>query len=228
MTDALQNLLRKTGQALKDNRFADAGRDASEALLIVRRDGSRAELAMVLRGLAEIERKLHQVEVARQHYEEAVAIHREEGSTLRLAHTIRHLGDVHQHAGRADLAQPCYDEALAIYRADPKSSRLDLANTIRSMAVLQGEAGEGEQASRLWEEAKELYASVNVVEGVAESAIELALLARKRRDTERARQWLSEASAAAEVSGDPATQRRVRKYQAIIGTGPTGSTQESS
>ena len=96
------------------------------------------------------------------------------------------------------------------------------------MAVLQGEAGEGEQASRLWEEAKDLYASVNVMEGVAGSAIELALLARKRRDTERARQWLSEASAAAEVSGDPATQRRVLKYQAIIGTGPTGSTQESS
>ena len=150
----------------------------------------------------------------RQHYEEAVGIYREEGSALRLAHTIRHLGDVHQHAGRAELAEPCYDEALTINRADPKTPRLDLANAIRGMAVLKGES---EQASRLWEEAKDLYASVSVAEGVAGSATELALLARKRRDTERARQWLSEASTVAEASGDPATQRRVRKFQAIIG-----------
>ena len=64
VTDAIQDLLRVAEQARREKRLADARGDAAEAMLIVRRDGSRAELTKLLRGLAEIERKLHQVDTA--------------------------------------------------------------------------------------------------------------------------------------------------------------------
>jgi hypothetical protein len=47
------------------------------------------------------------------------------------------------------------------------------------MAILKEQTGEPEAAKPLWEEARQLYASVNVPEGVAESSKRLAQLAGK-------------------------------------------------
>jgi hypothetical protein len=68
----------------------------------------------------------------------------------------------------------------------------------------------------LWEEAKTLYASVNVLPGVAQCAGRMALLARRREDPERARQMLEEASAAAESSGDYNSVRYVNEVRTRI------------
>ncbi len=104
----------------------------------LRQDGDRGELALALRDLGELERRLPDAEAAREHYEEAVAISVRSASRLRLAHTVRHLGDVHHDAGRAAQAEPCYHEALVLYRGHSQLPALDLANAIRSLAVLKG------------------------------------------------------------------------------------------
>jgi tetratricopeptide (TPR) repeat protein len=87
---------------------------------------------------------------------------------------VRHLGDLHQEDGRLDLAELYYREALDLYRADQRTSPLELANAIRSFAMLRGDSGEVEEAKRLWEEARNLYASVNIQEGVSECSNRLA------------------------------------------------------
>jgi hypothetical protein len=98
-----------------------------------------------------------------------------------------------------------------LYRADPQTPPLELANALRPLALLKHDAGEFAAAERSWEEAKNLYSSVNVYAGVAESAGCLALIARHREDPERARRMLAEASAAAESSGDYNSVRYVNE-----------------
>ncbi len=182
----------------------------------MRKPGTRSELARALRELGELERHLPDAESALQHYEEAIAILRGLDEPLRLAHTIRHLGDVHHDAGRAALAEPCYQEALALYRGDESTRPLELANAIRSLAVLKGEAGEIEEATRLWQEAHDLYTSVDVPAGVAESAARLAILAWRQGDGSQSREWLSAAKAAADASEDPNSLRYVAQVRAMI------------
>lgn len=133
---------------------------------------------------------------------------------LRLAHAVRHLGDAYYYAGRAKQAETCYAEALSIYRRHTHAQPLDLANAIRSFAVLKDHAGTDKDAKPLWQEAHDLYVAVNATAGVAESAARLALLARRQGDLARSRDWLSEASAAAEVSDDPETQQYIREVTA--------------
>jgi tetratricopeptide (TPR) repeat protein len=146
----------------------------------------------------------------------AVARLRKVDDPLRLAHAVRHLGDAYYYAGRVSLADSCYIEALLIYRRHERTPPLDLANAIRSFAVLKDHVGATEEAKRLWEEARELYVTINVTSGVAESAARLALLARRQGDSQRSREWLSEASAAADTSNDSETLQYIRKVRAQI------------
>jgi tetratricopeptide (TPR) repeat protein len=176
MGDA-SDLLKQAHQARRENRLDDAKRALVEAVDLCRNADVRTELAKALCGLGQIDRDLHHVEAARQSYEEAVTIYRADGDALKLAHTVRHLGDIHREDGRPDLAAPCYDEALALYRSHEQTPTLDLANALRGCALLKDATGEKEQAKALWEEARDLYAVVNVKEGVAESSRRLALLA---------------------------------------------------
>jgi len=150
-------------------------------------------------------------------YQIAVALARQGGDPLRIAHRVRHLGDAYHYAGRAASAERCYVEALSIYRGDAHTGRLDLANAIRSFAVLKHEAGAADEAQRLWQEAHDLYAGLNLSAGVAESAARLALLAQARGDLRRSRDCLTEASAAANSSGDPETLQYVRAVTTQVG-----------
>ena len=146
----------------------------------------------------------------------AVADVRKVDDPLRLAHTVRHLGDAYYYAGQASLAEPCYVEALSIYRGHEDRRPLDLATAIRSFAVLKDEVGAAEEGRRLWQEAHDLYVSVNVPAGVAESAARLALLARHNVDLQRSREWFSAAIAAAEATDDPETLEYIRNVKAQI------------
>jgi tetratricopeptide (TPR) repeat protein len=176
MSEASNKLLQQALAARRSNRLADARRDLVEAVDVCRNAGVRVDLAKALTGLGQIERDLHYGEAALQHYEEAAALYRAEGNLLRLAHTVRHVGDIHRERRRPDLAEPCYREALDLYRGHSETPPLDLANAIRGLAILKDDAGEAEAARLLWEEARELYASVNVEAGVAESSRRLARL----------------------------------------------------
>jgi tetratricopeptide (TPR) repeat protein len=146
----------------------------------------------------------------------AVAAARRSGDPLRLAHAVRHLGDAYVHAGQLPQAAGSYAEALAIYRSDPATAPLDLANAIRGFAVLQDEVGAIEDALRLWHEAHDLYRTVNVPAGVAESAARLALLTRRQGDVPRSREWLSEALTAARMAGESETTEYVSEVRAQV------------
>lgn len=159
-------------------------------------------------------------------YKFAVAQARKVDDPLKLAHRLRHLGDAYYYAKRSAQADACYVEALSIYRDNELRQPLDLANAIRSFAVLKGESGAAEEARSLWQEAHDLYVAVSdapdvteswrrgVLGGVAETAARLALLAQRQGDLPRSREWLSEASAAAELSNDPEASQYLSEVRA--------------
>jgi tetratricopeptide (TPR) repeat protein len=179
MSEAVVPLMKAAERARREDHLADAQRDYAKAVALCRRAGVRRELVQALKGLGQIERDLGRNEAALPLYEEAVALCREEGDPLALAHTVRHLGDIHRHAGRVESAESCYLEALALYRGNERTGPLDLANAIRPLAILKDHAGEMDEARRLWEEARDLYAVVNVPQGVAECSRRLAQLDRR-------------------------------------------------
>ncbi len=148
----------------------------------------------------------------------AVASARQGNDLLKLAHRVRHLGDAYYYAGRWALAEGCYVEALAIYRRHGRTPQLDLANAIRSFAVLKDEVGETEQSQGLWQEAHDLYVTLKISAGVAESAARLALLARRQGDLARSRECLNEASAAAGATDDAETREYIRHVMAQLAT----------
>lgn len=170
MSPVADKLLTQARRARQEGRHQDAKRDLVAAVDVCRKADNQMELAGALTALGQIERDVHHADAARQHYEEAVSIYRAEGDDHRLAHAIRHLGDIHRSDGRSELAESCYNEALTLYRGDRQTAPLELANAIRGLAILEEECGEAGQASLLWTEARDLYAVVNVKEGVAESS----------------------------------------------------------
>lgn len=149
-------------------------------------------------------------------YKSVVAALRAAGDPLRLAHAVRHLGDGYYYAGQASLAEPCYVEALSIYRGHEGRRPLDLANAIRSFAVLRDEGGAAEEAQQLWQEAHDLYVSIKVPAGIAESAARLALLAWRQDNLPGGREWLARAVTAARTADDAETLRYVNEVKAQI------------
>ena len=176
MSVAIQELLQQAARARRERRLHDAHRDYSNAVAVSRQYGTRLELLHALKGLGQIERDLGHREAARPLIEEAVSLCRSENDPLLLAHTIRHLGDLHQNTGRLNPAESCYREALAIYRTGKKTTPLDLANTIRPLALLKESVGAVEEARPLWKEARDLYAALNLQEGVVECEKHLTIL----------------------------------------------------
>lgn len=177
MSESLNELVKRADRARAEGRLTDAHRDLSEAVALCRKTASGPNhLALALQKLAQIERDMGHGDRAQPLQAEAVALWRDADEPLRLAHAVRHLGDIHQDAGRIDQAEPCYDEALALYRADPRTQPLDLANAIRPLAILKERTGDDALAMSLWREAENLYATVDVAEGVAESQARLAHL----------------------------------------------------
>ena len=175
MSDTLIGLMSEANRL----RFEDpheAHRLYADAVAQARELGLRLELIQALKGLGQIDRDLNRGDAALSLYEEAVALCREEHDPMLLAHTIRHLADILQAAGRNALAEPCYDEALSIYRNHHETPALDLANAIRPLALLKESQHDYETAKRLFVEARDLYASCNIAEGVAEMSRRAARL----------------------------------------------------
>lgn len=174
MSQNIFALLQQGKLARRENRYADAQRDFSEAIALGQQNNLRVELIEALKGLGQIERDIGNCDTALTLYKEAVAICRHENNPLQLAHTIRHVGDIYQDINRVALAEECYQEALAIYRTQENTQPLDLANAIRPYALLKDNAGDRAAAKPMWEEARELYALMNVQEGVAECMAHLS------------------------------------------------------
>jgi tetratricopeptide (TPR) repeat protein len=179
MSQGADKLLTQALQARREGRLQDAQHDLVEAVDVCRTTNNQLELAAALTALGQIERDLHHLDASRQLYEEAVTIYRAQGNDRRLAHTLRHLGDIHRSEGHTEVAESYYNQALSLYRNDKQTPPLELANALRGLAILKHDSGADGQARLLWIEARDLYAIVNVKEGVAESSHRLALLSQR-------------------------------------------------
>lgn len=179
----------------------------------LRQSGPTLELAMTLRELGELERKLAARRQALEYYEEAVSLLRDQDEPSMLAHTLRHTGDLLQDLDRSEAARPCHAEALAIYRGLDDLQPLDLAKALRSMAILEEEQDQIEAAIMTWQEAHDLYAACEIIPGIAEAAAHLALLYGQEGDRPDSRDWLDRASMASEASADPAAVRYLRQVR---------------
>ncbi len=167
-------------RARREDRLDDAHRGYTEAAAICRASQDRRSLIRALKGVGQVERDRGKLESALVAYQEAAGLAREESDPFLLAHTIRHVGDVLCDMERSTDAEPCYTEALALYRSGPNAPALDFANAIRAMAVLKDTLGASGEALPLWEEAHEIYASLGVQAGVAESKARQAQIARRK------------------------------------------------
>ena len=172
-------LIAQAREARRARRTDDAKRDLLQAIDLLRRDHEQLKLAAALEGLGQIERDLHHLDAARQHYEEAAAIFAVGKYELGLAHAIRHVADIHREAGSIELAESSYNHALWLYRDIPDATPLELANAIRGLAILKSDSGQFDRARELWTEARNLYAAANVQAGVDESTHRLELLSKK-------------------------------------------------
>ena len=150
-------------QARREGRPADAIKHFTEAIR-----HSRAELAVALKGLGQVERDQGQVDLAIAHYEEALALELTLGDYQCIAHTARHLGDMHVHQKRPKDAEPFFEEAMTLYRGDPETEPLNLANALRGYALLKQALGDVEATRASFKEARELYAELGIDAGVEE------------------------------------------------------------
>ena len=180
MTDTAK-LMEEAALARREDRLDEAHRGYTEAAAIYRANEDRPSLIRALKGVGQIDCDQGNLEAALLAYEEAAALARAQSDPFLLAHTIRHVGDVLCRLGRPTEAEACYTEALALYRNEPNAPRLDLANAIRAMAALKDSLGAAREALPLWEEAHEIYASLGVQAGVAESKARQARIARQNQ-----------------------------------------------
>ena len=168
MLASIQRLLDAAAVARSEGRLADARQQLQAAVAELRRGEQALDLARALRGLARIERALHNDAGAISLYAEAADLCRGSGDAQALGSALRHLGEIHLQAGRLDQAAHPIEEAVALYRATPGIDTLELANALRPLALLRGAQGAPQSAAELWREARSLYLAVGVVEGVAE------------------------------------------------------------
>lgn len=100
---------------------------------------------------------------AEESYGRAAELARSCADDILLAHALRHLSDLARERGANREARERALEAVQLYRGT--SDPLGLANALRLQAL---SAEEPLEAADCWRRARELYASVNVAEGVAE------------------------------------------------------------
>ena len=174
--DTPDSLVAEGYRARRENRLADAQVCFAEAVDLYRTTDDKLQLAQALAGLGQIARDLGDTGAAVQHYRASVDLFRTQPDALALAHTVRHLGDILRHRGDLAESARCYEEALTIYGDANAPRPLDLANAIRGYALLKVRLGDPKESARLWRRAGELYESVGVESGVAESKAQIASL----------------------------------------------------
>ena len=171
-----ESLLEQARNAKRDHRLNDATSLLRNALEENRSSEDYALQATLYEELAYVERSLHDLEAAQQHYLQSADIYRHLDNPLKTAHTLRHAADILREQSKSEKVAHLYSEALAIYRQRKETPHLHLANAIRGFALLKTDIGERQQALKLWLEARDLYREVNIEAGVSESTTRIAAL----------------------------------------------------
>lgn len=140
--------------------------DLKTAVAICRDQGLGVELAEALHRLANLERDLGEQAAADALWNEAIDICRSLDRPLMLAHKVRHLADLKHEREEVDAAESLYEEAMAIYRNPANTAMLDHANAALAFAQLRTRQGMPDVARALLAEARDLYARIDLQNGV--------------------------------------------------------------
>ena len=162
--------------------LARAKQDLEQARAMCSGGTSPVPHAQAIHLLANVERDLGDLDAARSLWEEAVQLLRGTDDALQLAHKVRHLGDLHRQVGRLADAEACFAEALELYREHDGPGSLDFANAVSRMAELTEHRGDTRRAIDLWRETRDLYAAVDLGEGVEQAERHIELLAARLRE----------------------------------------------
>jgi tetratricopeptide (TPR) repeat protein len=122
-------------------------------------------------------RREGQIQDAKDDLVEAVDLCRTADNQMELAAALTALGQIEIDLHHLDASRQHYEEAVTIYRAQRNDRKL--AHTLRHLGNIHRSEGRTEVA-----EPRDLYAIVNVKEGVAESSHRLALLSQRSGELE--------------------------------------------
>jgi tetratricopeptide (TPR) repeat protein len=202
----------KVSRVLKGHSdFVERRKTADQAVATAERSGDKKQFADALKSLANILRRPpFGRDEANELYTRAAALYAELGLYLEEAWCKRHIGINHEYANRLEEAERFYDDALELYRKHSREDDLNYANAVRYVAVIKERLGKKQASAQLWEEAHERYnriAGGTLVEGIAEAAAWLTILAIETKDLDRARQFFARAQDASARSTDPDTHK---------------------
>lgn len=160
----------------REDRFDDARRERTRAVVLCRKSGSRGDLVRALEALAKVERDAGRRQEAIRLCREAVDLCRSDGEPASVAHAVRHLGDALFESGRRTEAEHHALEALELYRSSDTTRPADMADALRTLGLIREDAARISDAMALWREARGLYASAGVAERIAECDVHLRRL----------------------------------------------------
>ncbi len=177
MSAEIRELILEGYTARRESR-SDRARDLFSSATALAIDAGDKDLQVdALRGWANSESDLGDLEAAAERYHEAITLLREMDDPLRLAQTVRHLGDVTRKQKRMEMAVGCYNEAIGIYRSNEGTLPLDLANALRGYGLLREDLGDLAAARLVWDEVLKLYTEAGVQPGIDEAERRLHALA---------------------------------------------------
>jgi predicted ATPase/DNA-binding SARP family transcriptional activator len=199
-----------------------ARREYEQVLNLARREGNLSDIAHSLQSLAEVASDDEDFEAAWSYCVEARQLFDELGEPVGIARTLGWMAGIALRRGELRAARPLLEERLAICRTlgDPTL----LVHALGGMGHLERNEGDYACAQALYQESLLLRRELGALFALAQSLEDLAVLAGRQRQTERAIRLLGAAEAFCETLGarppvaEPAEyERTVTEGRAVLG-----------
>jgi tetratricopeptide (TPR) repeat protein len=217
------HLARDRGDLERWHTFVQAARrEYEQVLTLARRAGNVAEIAHTLQSLAAIADQDDDPDAAWTYSMEARPLFEELAEPVGIARTLECMAGVYLKRGDYRAARPLLEERLAICRklGDPTL----LVHALGGLGHVERDAGNYARAEALYRESLLLRRELRARFALAQSLEDLAGLAGRQRQSERAIRLLGAAEAFCEmlgarppVAGPTEYERTVREGRAVLG-----------
>jgi non-specific serine/threonine protein kinase len=203
------------GDLERSRTFLEASRREYEQLLtLARGEGSRGDVARTLVSLAEVATQERDLEAAWRFCVEARPLVEELGEPVELAHLLGEMAGVALDRGDLEAARPLREESLAICRKLGVSG--PLVHALGGMGHLERHEGNYPQARAYYQESLLLRRELGDRLAQAQSLEDLAVLASRQGEPERAIRLLGAAEAFCETLGARAPMAVPAEYERAV------------
>jgi tetratricopeptide (TPR) repeat protein len=196
--------------------YQAARREYEQVLTLARREGSRADLARTLVSLADVTRN-GDPDAAWMFSVEARPLLEELGELVGIVLTLEWMAGIALRRGDPSSARVLVDERLALCRKLGKSDLL--VHALGSMGHLERDAGDYGQARALYQESLLLRRELGNLFALAQSLEDLAVLAGRQGQAERAIRLLGAAEAFCETLGARPPVANALDYERTVAAG---------